>query len=404
MITPVDAWQTVLRHVAPLPVEPIPLEECLQRVLAEDILADRDIPQADRSAMDGFAVRAGDVATAPARLQVVGEIPAGSDSAPAIAAGQCARIFTGANVPPGADAIVRQEDTETGSDGEITVLRPVPAGKDIFRRGENAVEGAVLVPAGTRLNPVHVSLCASVGCVHPRVHQKPRASVVTTGAELKDAGERIGSHEIRDSNGPMLAALLAEHGFPCTAARSAIDDMDALARTLGQALDESDVVLITGGVSVGKYDLVPDAIGKVGGQIAYHGVLVKPGKPQLFAVLPSGKCIFGLPGNPLSSMTGMQEFALPALRRLAGMPAEQCRPLLRLPVTAEVRTKGNRQKHVLGRLVPGEQGLGVEPIPSVGSADLAAAGKADGAIIVPPDITHVGQSEIVDFRPWGNAS
>ena len=411
MITPGEAWQAVLRHVAPLPVETLPLGRCLHRVVAEDVLADRDIPQADRSAMDGYAVRAEDVAAPPARLQVVGEIAAGSDAAPVVADGQCARIFTGANVPPGADTVVRQEDTEESAGGDspwteryVTVMAPIPEVVNIFRRGENAVRGAVLIPAGTPLNPVHIGLCATVGCDVPRVYRNPRVSIVTTGAELKGAGESIGSHEIRDSNGPMLAAVLEQHRFGCAGTASAVDDIDVLAQTLANALEASDVILITGGVSVGKYDLVPDAIGKAGGEIVYHGVLMKPGKPQLFAVFPSGKCAFALPGNPLSAMTGMQEFALPAMRRLAGMPVEQCRPLMRLPIAVDLDTEGDRYRHVLGRLVPCETGLHVEPLHSSGSADLISAGRAHGAIMVPPGGNHITKSAVVDFRPWWSVS
>jgi len=408
MISPAAAWQCVLEHAAPLPREKRSLLDALHFTLADAVCADRDMPACDRAAMDGYAIRASDADTVPVVLRVVGEVPAGSPSQPRLMPGECVRIFTGASVPRDADTVVMVEDTEPAAANSCTdqvrFLNPVKKGQHIFRRGENAMRGDVLIPAGTRLSAVHVSLCAMTGCDRPLVHRKPRVSIVTTGMELKDAGDVVGDHEIRDSNGPMLAAVLAQHHFPCVAMRSAPDDVEMLARTLNQALDESDVVLTTGGVSVGKYDLVPDAVCSAGGRIIYHGVQVKPGRPQLFAVFSSGKCLFGLPGNPLSAMTGMQEFVLPAIRRFAGMPIDRCRPLLRLPITADVHTKGQRQRHVLGCLVLLETGSHVEPVPSVGSADLAAAGKADGAIIVPPDRQHIAQSEMVDFRPWGDVS
>ena len=408
MIDPEQAWQCVLEHVAPLPGDNRPLLDLLHFVLADAVCADRDMPASDRAAMDGYAIRAAEAGTIPVILRAVGEVPAGSPIQPRLMPGECVRIFTGANVPTDADTVVMVEDTETvassSHDDQVRFLKPIRHGQHIFRRGENAIRGDVLIPAGTRLSAVHISLCATAGCDRPLVHQMPRVSIVTTGAELRDAGEHVGDHEIRDSNGPMLAAVLAQHHFPCVGRRSAPDDVALLVRAMNQALDESDVVLTTGGVSVGKYDLVPDAVCNAGGKIIYHGVQIKPGKPQLFAAFPSGKCIFGLPGNPLSAMTGMHEFALPALRRLAGVPADQCRPMLRLPVTADVHTKGKRRRHVLGRLVLQETGSHVEPVPSVGSADLAAAGKADGTIIVPPDRQHITQSEIVDFRPWGETS
>ena len=163
-------------------------------------------------------------------------------------------------------------------------------------------------------------------------------------------------------------------------------------------------MLITGGVSVGKYDLVEEAITKAGGTIVYHGVGIKPGKPQLFAVFPGNKYVFGLPGNPLSAMVGMQEFALPALWRLAGVPADSCRTKLRLPVTSSIRSKGERVQLHLARLVLRDSGSCVEPIPTAGSADLVAAGKADGVIMMPAGIKQVDASETVDFRPWGGVS
>lgn len=404
MVDADQAWQCVLDHTAPLDSDERALCDSLDFVLAEAIRADRDMPACDRAAMDGYAVRACDVDTVPVVLHVVGEVAAGSPLEPSLAPGECVRIFTGASVPRDADTVVMVEDTEADGagpdDDRVRFLKPVKEGQHIFRRGENATRDSVLIPAGTQLGAVHISLCATVGCERPSVHRKPRVSIVTTGMELRDTGDAVGDHEIRDSNGPMLESMLSQHHFPCVARRSAPDDEDVLARTLSQALDESDVVLTTGGVSVGKYDLVPDAIRRIGGEIVYHRVQMKPGRPQLFAVFPSGKRIFCLPGNPLSAMTGMQEFALPALRRLAGLPFDRCRPLLRLPAAGDIHTKGGRRHYVLGRLLVRDAGMSVEQVPSVGSADLAAAGKADGAIIVPGDRTDVAESEMVDFRPW----
>jgi molybdopterin molybdotransferase len=201
----------------------------------------------------------------------------------------------------------------------------------------------------------------------------------------------------------MLLSVLAKNNFSCKSCVKVPDVLDEATAAISRAIEESDVVLITGGVSVGKYDLVEEAISKAGGTIVYHGVGIKPGKPQLFAVFPEKKYVFGLPGNPLSAMVGMQEFALPALWRLAGMPAENCRRLLRLPLTSAVRSKGERVQLHLARLVMNDRGSCVEPIPTAGSADLVAAGKADGVIMMPAGIKQIEESETVDFRPWVGA-
>lgn len=408
MIEPDAAWEFVVGNTAALPPIQRSLADSLHHILAKAVCADRDMPACDRSAMDGYAVRAADASTIPVLLSVVGEVAAGSSCQPRIAPGECVHIFTGANVPRDADTVVMIEDTEAVKDGagpeQVRLLEPVKKGQHIFRRAENAKCGQVLIPAGVPMNAVRIGLCASIGCDEPTVHQRPRIGIVTTGTELKDVGDHVDTHEIRNSNGPMLAGVLAHNQFECVASLSAPDKTDVLAHTLTQALEQCDVVLTTGGVSVGKYDLVPDAIRSAGGEIIYHGVQIKPGRPQLFAVFPSGKCLFGLPGNPLSAMTGLHEFALPAMRRLAGVADDRCRPMLRLPVTEDIQTKGGRQRHVLGRMVLRDAGPHVEPIRSVGSADLAAAGQADGAIIVWPDKPQIAQSEIVDFRPWGDVS
>jgi len=404
MIDAEQAWQCVLEQTRPNVPERRPLPEALHHYLAAPIRADRDLPACDRSAMDGYAVRAEDLFAVPAVLRVVGEVAAGSPEKPAVAAGECVRIFTGANIPPDADTVVMVEETEPEKgrtdDERVQFLRPVTKGQHIFRRAENASAGDILISEGTHLNPVHIGLCATVGCERPEVHRRPRVAILTTGAELKKAGESVNEYEIRDSNGPMLAAAFAANHVPCTAQESAPDDVNALRDTLDRLLSVSDVVIITGGVSVGKYDLVPDVIQRAGGKILYHGVLIKPGRPQLFALFPADRYVFGLPGNPLSVMTGLQEFALPALRRLAGCPPDLCRPLLQLPLVREVHTKGKRQQYVLGRLARGGDTTGVDPIPSVGSADLVAAGRADGAIIVPIGVKQLAAGTMVDFRPW----
>jgi len=404
MIDAEQAWQCVLEHASPGPAKPRSIVAALHHYLASPVLADRDIPVCNRAAMDGYAVRADDLATIPAALNVVGEVAAGSPDRPPIATGECVRIFTGGGVPPDADTVVMQEETEPETAGRggdrVRFLHPVTRGRHIFHRAENAHKGDILVPAGTLLNAAHAGLCATVGCHRPEVHVRPSVAVIATGTELKNTADPVAPHEIRDSNGPMLEAALTENGFRCVLRASIPDERDTLLEALRGALSESHVVLVTGGVSVGNYDLVPGTIERAGGKILYHGVGIKPGKPQLFAVFPEGKCVFGLPGNPLSVMTGLQEFALPALRRMAGCPSDRCRPVLRLPLAGDITISGKRQQYVLGRLLRGEGETSVEAIPCAGSADLAAAAAAEGAIVAPAGVRVLTAGTLVAFRPW----
>jgi molybdopterin molybdotransferase len=399
MVTPDHAWRTIVESLTALPPAPRAFDQCLFHFLAQPVLADRDIPAADRSAMDGYALRAADAAAAPADLRVVGEVAAGSAAQPALAPGTCVRIFTGANIPPDADAVVMVEDTQASGD-TVTVLSPAARGRHILRRAENARKGDVLLPQGAALDAAALAVCAAVGCVAPLVRARPRITVITTGAELKRPEEEAGTHEIRDSNGPMLVAAIAGHGFGSAACACVPDDRITLLAALSRALSCSDVVILTGGVSVGKYDLVPEVVQESGCTLRFHGVAMKPGKPQLFATAAGNRCIFGLPGNPLSVLTGFHEFVLPALRLMAGCPEPGCRRLLKLPLLTDVAARGRQQNYLLGRLVHAEGGTAVEPVPNAGSADLVAGSKADGMIIVPSGVLSLPAGACVDFRPW----
>jgi molybdopterin molybdotransferase len=383
-----------------LPAHALPLDEAHGHVLAEPVRADRDLPPADRSAMDGFAVRVADLGNAPVTLQVMGEIAAGSAAAPVVTPGTCARIFTGANVPPGADTVVMIESTREDTPSQVTFSFPEQLGANILRRGENARQGSELVPAGRVLGAVHIGVCAAAGRTEVRVIRKPRIAIITTGRELLDPGTAAGAHQERDSNGPMLAAAFWAEGFSVSFAARVSDDGEAIVRALHDALAAADAIVLSGGVSVGTYDFVPAAVTGVGARTLVHGVAMKPGKPFLFAMAPKGQLIFGLPGNPLSAATGLHEFVLPALRRAAGWPDSECRPLVRARLRAAIDNKPGRQRYVLATLAWTQTGAEVQAVPSQSSADLAAGDRADGAIIVPADAHGLDTGTLVDFRPW----
>lgn len=401
MIDPRAAWQIIMDRAIPLRTESIPLDRCLHRYLAEPIIADRDIPPANRAAMDGYAVRASDTTSAPVVLRIVGEVAAGSPEAPPVAPGECVRILTGGNIPPDTDAVVRVEDAAESADGTVTIRKKVESGADVLRQGECALKGNCLIPEGALIRAVTVGVCAMVGYERLRVHARPKVAVVTTGSELKPVGARVAAHEIRDANGAMLMAALSEFGFAPAIGDRVPDDRERLQSTVRAALTECEVVVLSGGVSVGKYDFVPSVLQEVGAVIHFHGVAIKPGRPILFATVGNNRCIFGLPGNPVSALIGFHEFVLPALRRLAGCPVAGCRINFRLPLHSPIKIKVSRQLQYLpARLVHKESNTAVEAIPTTGAADLVAAGRADGTIIVPVGISSLSPGTIVDFRPW----
>jgi len=399
MITPEAAWALVLRHARPLKTVAVPLAEAMGLRLALEVRADRDLPPADRSSMDGYAVRHDDLRQVPCTLRVIGEVAAGSSARPRVEPGTCARIFTGANVPPGADTVVMVEETAVHG-GLVTILSPEKRGSHTRRRGEEARKGDVLLARGTALYAGQVGVCAAVGKASVRVHPRPRVTILCTGTELRSVGERVRSHETRNSNGPALCAALALWGFPGTKFAIVADRPSALLAALRRAVKRFDVVLFTGGASVGDYDFVREAVETAGAKIRFHGVTMKPGKPTLYATMGGNRHVFGLPGNPLSALTAFHEFALPALFRLVGAVPEECRPAWRLPLAEAVASESGRVRCRLARLVAGPHGLTVAPVAFTSSADLAAAGHADGVILLPPEDRQWAAVEPVVFRPW----
>lgn len=402
-----EAWERLTVEVGPLPARELPLSDAAGRRLGEPVRADRDNPPAPRSAMDGFALRADDLATLPARLRVIGEVPAGGDPVLPLARGTCVRIFTGANVPADADVVVPVEKTSSGSfaehpdDAEIEIAKALPAGANVIARGRIVRAGEVVLAAGTRLGPQQLAVAASVGATSVRVHQLPCVRILNTGHELRAAGGEAALHETRDSSGPLLEAALREAGLTDVRRRIVDDRADELLAALREATAEADCVLLTGGVSVGRYDLVPDAVAALDGRVLFHGVRIKPGKPQLCARLPGGGFVFGLPGNPLSSVTGLYEFALPALRVLAGCPVALCRPELRLPLGAAAANTGKRALLVPAVLDSSGEQTVVVPRPAAGSSDVVGGGAAQGCFLIEAGRGEVPAGEIVSFRPWG---
>jgi len=401
MIPPAEALARVLANCSPLPAERVPLLEATGRVLARPVRADRDLPPAARSAMDGFAVRAADLAAAPVELRLVGEVAAGASARPRVRPGTCVRIFTGANIPPGADAVAIVETTDEVAPDRIAFRAPVEPAENIFPRGENARKGQVLLEKGAFLGPMQVAVCASVGADPVSVVAQPRVGVICSGRELVDSTQRAAPHTERNSNGPALCAALALSGLAqCRVCALAEDDPRDLARKARRALKHCDVLLFVGGVSVGRYDFVPRVIADLGCTTIFHGVAMKPGKPILFARTAVRQLVFGLPGNPLSAMTGFHEFVLPALRKLSGL-GEPHRPRLLVRVNRLPEIKlGGRTRFLPSRLrFDADGGAPVaEPVETHSSADLVAGGRCDGVLVLP--VESGARDGLYEFHPW----
>ena len=389
------------------------------RVLAEPILADRDFPPFPRATRDGYAVRAADVARVPARLQVVGEIKAGDLADPdrcSVKEGQAISIMTGASLPPGADAVVMVEyTTQTGK--SIEIRHSVAPGENFVPRAAEARKGQLLIDQGTRLDPSAVAIAASVGKDKLRVFRKPRVAVLSTGDELVEIGTAPGPAQIRNSNSYSLAAQIQNAGGEPVLLPIAPDEPRRLRSLIEEGL-RSDLLLLTGGVSMGKYDLVEQVLAELKAEFYFTGAQIQPGRPVVFGSCgadipvragskfttdtragmpaPHKRYFFGLPGNPVSTMVTFELFVLPMLHALSGMKPK---PLvfLKARLKSDIRTKTGL-KRFLPALLSGEfENAEVELARWQGSGDIAALARANCYVVIPPDREQITAGEWVSM-------
>lgn len=402
MRTVLEHRSAVLDLVAPLAPVTATLDEAAGLVLAADVVARAAVPAWDNSAMDGYAVRAADVAGAApgagVRLHVVADLPAGSAAMPEVPAGAAARIMTGAPLPPGADAVVPVELTD-GAPDTVTVLAGVPAGANVRRAGEDSGAGAVVLAAGTLLRPPHVAAAAAAGSASLSVHRRPVVAVLSTGSELVAPGGQPGRGQIPDSNSHLLAAAVRSAG--CTPVRHdpVADDPEALRDVLAALDGAVDLVVTSGGVSVGAYDVVKQVLSDWG-DVDFVQVAMQPGKPQALGTLPGGTPIIGLPGNPVSVHVSFEVFVRPALRRMRGLPDAD--PVVGLGTEPAVVSTGWRSP--VGRVqympvaVDRVDGTWhVRPASPGGSGSHLVTGlaRAEGLAVVPADVAEVRPGDMV---------
>jgi molybdopterin molybdotransferase len=368
--------------------------KALGAVLAEDITSDIDSPPHDKSVMDGFAVRAADCSSADIELEVIEQVTAGQTPQKTLGPHQATRIMTGAPLPAGADAVVMVEKTKMPAPGRVRVLQTkVHPEQNIARRGQSMRKAECVLRAGKRLRAADLGLLAEVGRTTVKTLPRPALSIVVTGNELVPAAQQPGPGQIRNSNGPMLAALALESGIEAQDAGIAIDEEAALRNTIVAHL-HSDVLLLSGGVSEGVADLVPRVLNELGVRQVFHKVNLKPGKPIWFGVKEreggGSTLVFGLPGNPVSSLVCFQLFVRPALEKLAGRDPRGMEPLA-AQLAMPFHSRGDRPTYWPGKRRPHvglEETVLVEPLSWQGSGDLRTLTDADCLLYFPP-----GQSE-----------
>jgi molybdopterin molybdotransferase len=375
----------------------------LGRILMQDIVADRNYPPFNRSIRDGFAVRAADAAEPGARLRVIGESRAGVAFDGTVGAGECVHIFTGAPLPRGTNAVVMQEHTR--ADGDFIVLEnAVHAGQHFVLAGAEARVGEVMVPRNTRLSYAELAMAAEVGQAKLEVARKPRVAIISTGDELVAVGEAVGPFQIRNSNSISLAAQVTLAGGEPIIFAGAPDDIAHLRAQIAQALDASDVLVLSGGVSVGKYDLVEQVLGELGTEIFFDAVAIRPGKPAVFGMC-RGKPVFGLPGNPVSTMVTFELFAVPAIEILSGSRRPRQLPFFRARLKHGVNEKGIVAHFLPARVSwldekPDEPSLPVvETLLWEGSGDIGAVVRGNCFLVVRETRLTLEAGEWVDVMP-----
>ncbi len=401
-LTVEEARSRILAGLAPLPAEPVGLLDALGRVLAEDVAAAADLPPHANSAMDGYALRAADTAGAPVRLRVIGKLAAGYPARQEVLPGTAIRIMTGAWIPPGADAVVRFEDTRV--EGEwVEIPASVPAGRDVRCAGEDVRRGERVLARGTRLRPAEIGMLSALGHETVRVTRRPRVGILATGDELVPAGAAPAPGKIRDANSASNAAqVLVAGGEPVLLGIASDRDAEIARRVRDGLAREIDLLLVSGGVSAGDFDRVKDVLAAQG-EIAFWRVRMKPGRPLAFGLLaaPAQEAavpVLGMPGNPVSAMVSFEVFAAPAIRTLLGA-ADVMPPAREAVLVDEVAHKDGRRHFARVRLeerggktlahLTGDQGSGI----------LSSMVRADALAVLPEDRERIEPGTQVEVIP-----
>jgi molybdopterin molybdotransferase len=399
-ITVEQALEIVLAHTPTLPAEEVLLTEALGRVIAEDVASDVDMPPFDRSAMDGYAVRAGDTSGAPVVLEVIGQVRAGQVPDRPLEPGKAFQVMTGAPVPAGATAVQPVEKTRPQDDGRrVEILEPVETGAHISRMGSEVRRGDVVFGRGQSLDPSALAVLASVGKGRLRVGRRPTVSVVVTGDELVDVWTRPSGGQIRNSNGTAVVAQARWAGAEVRDLGTAPDHADRIAE-LVRAGFASDVLVLSGGVSEGAFDLVEPVLLRFDVGLLFTRVAIKPGAPLVFG-RRGDKLVFGLPGNPVSAQVTFDLFVRPALLRLQGAKTV-VRPPVEVELLEPARNRSGRKAHLPARVRTEGGRLVARLVPSQGSADLVAHARANALVVLEADRPRAETGERASAILLGN--
>jgi molybdopterin molybdotransferase len=390
-----NAQQRILESVQKLEIEPVELERSIGRVLADDVRANRDLPPYDVSAMDGYALRSADLAKIPATLEVIEDIKAGDLPRSTVLAGQCARIMTGAPVPQGADAVIRVEETQAATGNRVQINAAVKPGNDIRLRGEGMRNGDVVLTAGTEITPGVTGVLATVKQSQVQVYRRPRVAILSTGNELEDIDDPVDPNKIPNSNSYALMAQMQTLGIEPDLLGIARDDPAELEEYLQRGL-RFDVLLVSGGTSVGVHDYVRPIIESLGVEMKFWRVAMKPGHPVAFGVTAHTR-FFGLPGNPVSSMVCFEQFVAPALRRMMGHQRLFRRTSV-ARLTHSIKHQPGRIEFVRVTLAKEEGGYAATSTGAQGSGMLLSMARADGLLVIPAESTGLAADSKVTVQ------
>jgi molybdopterin molybdotransferase len=398
MIAVEEAQQLVLAEVERVGTENVAFTEALGRVLREDVRANSDVPQGDNTAMDGYAVRAEDIAHPPVQLRVIEDLPAGTVASKRVEPGMAIRIMTGALMPEGADTVAHVEITDGGGEF-VTVRESLRAGTNVRRRGEDMHAGDVVLTDGTPIGAAEIGVLAGVQKSVVRVARRPTVAILSTGDEIVDVDEPRPLGKVVNSNSYSLAALAREAGALPRMIGIVRDDRDTTIAAIESAL-ESDFIISSGGVSVGAYDFVKDALDALGADTKFWQVAMKPGKPVVLSRLRE-RLYFGLPGNPVSCMVSFILFIAPALRKAMGQRTNLLPPTVVTRMAASLKSRGDRRNYMRVRVVARDGELVAMPMTSQGSGVSTSMVQANGLAIVETDVTSIEAGALVSTVLFG---
>ena len=398
-MTPAEAEKLIGERLACLPIESLPLAQCAGAVLRENVYAERDQPPFDRVAMDGIALHSDAVRAGSRRYKVQAVQGAGDPALTLGSRAACIEVMTGAVLPAECDSVIPVEQIESrNGEVELAADLAVEPWQNVHRRGSDCRQGTLLLSTGTRLTAPEVAIAASAGMARVRVSSQPMVVVISTGNELIEPGEPILPHQIRRSNVYAIVSALRRQGFQRVADDHVMDDADQLKERLKLHLDTHDVLVLSGGVSMGRFDLVPRALQELGVEVAFHKVAQRPGKPLWFGMAPTGAAVFALPGNPVSTLVCLARYVLPALFAAMG---QEPQPPEKIAISAPVNVSAALAFFMPVRVEIDDWGRAwASPSPTNGSGDFVALAGTDGFVELPPGPNTYPKGFVTRLYRW----